>query len=329
MSDNNENKEIETVAAEKEEESDKVSLNNGKGISVLANLRQISEREKREQLEAESRRTEQLADAERAKREKYAQKLAQDKIELMKLKQGVISDEDIPKEEVVAKEYTVFEKIGNFFYHNKMYIIIVTFIVIVGGFLIYDMITTKRPDVAIMIIAEDDEFYFRTEEIQKHFEPYCKDYNGDGVVFVRVSYTPAAPKNSNDTVDLYYEQADQTKLVAEFQSADTIIVISDEYTCEVVQINNGVLRDMTEVYPDDENATKLGYMLSGTNIAEGIKYTAMSDELFAGFRIPTSGFGVNEEKFNTNFKNALEFWDNYLNGNEVADGELYSSRRKR
>ncbi|MBQ2824239.1 MAG: hypothetical protein IJF18_06655 [Oscillospiraceae bacterium] len=327
MADNIENKELENKADEKKQEDDKVSLN-GKSVSVLANLRQISEREKHEQLEAESRRAEKFADAERAKREKYAQKLAQDKIELMKLKQGVISEDDIEKEEVVEKQYTVFEKVGNFFYHNKMYIIIVTFIVLVAGFLIYDMVTTKRPDVAIMIIAEDDEFYFRTQEIQKHLEPYCKDYNGDGVVFVRASYMPAAPKNSTDAVDLYYEQADQTKLVAEFQSADSIMVIADEYTCEVMQIQDGVLRDMTEVYPDDENATKLGYMLNGTDFAEGIMYSAISDDLFVGFRIPTSGFGVDEEKFNTNFANAMEFWDNYLNGNAVsADAVLHSSRK--
>lgn len=324
MADNN--KELENIQAEKE---DKLDMSEGKQPSVLESLRRINEKERREELEAESRRAEMIAEKERAKREQYAQKLAQDKIELMKLKQGIISEDDIPKEEKVEKEYTAFEKIGNFFYHNKLYIVIVTFIVVLGAFLIYDMATQKQPDVSVMILAEDSEFYFRTTDIQKLFEPYCKDYNEDGVVFVRVSYLPAVVDNS-DPSELYYAQADQTKLVAEFQSENSIIVIADEYTCEVVKINDGVLKDMREVYPDDENAVELGYMLKGTSFAEDIKYSAISEELFIGFRIPTEGLVVNEEKFTANYNNAIEMWNNYLEGNAVsADARLYTTEREK
>lgn len=324
MADNNKELEKEEVKPD-----DKLDMKSGKAPSVLETLRRINEKERREELEAESKRAEMIADKERAKREQYASKLAQDKIELMKLKQGIISEEDIPKEEKIEKEYTAFEKIGNFFYHNKLYIIIITFIVLLAAFLIYDMATQKHPDVSVMIIAEDSEFYFRTEDIQKLFEPYCRDCNGDGTVFVRVSYLPAVVDNS-DPSQLYYAQADQTKLVAEFQSENSIIVISDEYTCDVVKIADGVLRDMREVYPDDENAVKLGYMLKGTDFAEDIKYSAISEDLFIGFRIPTQGLVVNEERFMENYNNALEMWDNYLNDNPISkDAVLYTHEKQK
>ena len=91
---------------------------------------------------------------------------------------------------------------------------------------------------------------------------------------------------------------------------------------------DGVLADMREIYPDDENATKLGYMLSGTNFAEDIKYTAMSDDLFIGFRVPVSGLGANEERFQKNYESALKLWDNYLNGITVETDAKYHNEKR-
>ena len=246
----------------------------------------------------------------------------------MKLKQGIISDEDIPHEAEPVKEYTVWEKIGNFFYHNKMPLIVGAVIVLLAVFLIRDVVTNKKPDVSIMIMASDSELDFRTGDIEKLLEPYCEDFNGDGEVYVRVSYLPAV--YSDDNLDAYFNQSAQTKLMAEFQSGDSIIVIADADTCHTVGIDtvseNGnpvdpILVDMRTIYPDDENCIELGYMLSGTNFAEDIKYTAMSDSLFIGFRLPREALGVNMEKFTANYNNALKLWDNYLNKTEAAHDE--------
>ncbi|MCD7729871.1 MAG: hypothetical protein LUI05_00015 [Oscillospiraceae bacterium] len=302
---------------------DKAHIKSNKKVSAIENLRQINERERREQILEESRKAELVAEKERAERSEYAKKLANDKIELIKLKQGVISEEDIPKETKEERTYSICEKIGNFFYHNKAYIIFVSAMAIIAGFLLYDLITNKKPDVAIMIIASDDSFDFYTTDIEKLLEPYCEDFNDDGVIYVRVSYLPA----SADTTDYYYTQTYQTKLIAEFQDETSIIVIADESSCEILNIEDGILADMREVYPDDENAAELGYMLSGTNFAEDIKYSAMADNLFIGFRVPTSGLGVNEDEFQTNYENALKLWDNYLNGVTVETDAVYYSEK--
>lgn len=297
-------------------------------VSVLENMRRINEKQHREELEAEAEREKERAEKERLERERYEKKLERDRIELIKLKQGVISDEDIPREAEPVREYTVWEKIGNFFYHNKMALIVGTLIVLLAVFLIRDVVTNKRPDVAIMIMATDSEFGFRTDDIEKLFEPYCEDFNGDGEVYIRVSYLPAV--YSDDGLDAYFNQSAQTKLMAEFQGGDSIIVIADADTCRTVGIDNvsengnpvdPVLADMRTIYPDDENCTELGYMLSGTDFAEDIKYTAMSDSLFIGFRVPREALGVNMEKFTANYNNALKLWDNYLNKTEAVHDE--------
>lgn len=306
-------------------------------VSVLENMRRINEKQHREELEAEAEREKERAEKERLERERYEKKLERDRIELMKLKQGIISDEDIPHEAEPVKEYTAWEKIGNFFYHNKMPLIVGAVIVLLAVFLIRDVVTNKKPDVAIMIMASDSELDFRTGDIEKLLEPYCEDFNGDGEVYVRVSYLPAV--YSDDNLDAYFNQSAQTKLMAEFQSGDSIIVIADADTCHTVGIDtvseNGnpvdpILVDMRTIYPDDENCIELGYMLSGTSFAEDIKYTAMSDSLFIGFRLPREALGVNMEKFTANYNNALKLWDNYLNKTEAVHDEnvKYHSEQK-
>ena len=320
----------------KNDESGEKTEVSGK-VSVLENMRRINEKQHREELEAEAEREKERAEKERLERERYEKKLERDRIELMKLKQGIISDEDIPHEAEPVKEYTAWEKIGNFFYHNKMPLIVGAVIVLLAVFLIRDVVTNKRPDVAIMIMASDSELDFRTGDIEKLLEPYCEDFNGDGEVYVRVSYLPAV--YSDDNLDAYFNQSAQTKLMAEFQSGDSIIVIADADTCHTVGIDtvseNGnpvdpILVDMRTIYPDDENCIELGYMLSGTSFAEDIKYAAMSDSLFIGFRLPREALGVNMEKFTANYNNALKLWDNYLNKTEAVHDEdvKYHSEQK-
>ena len=320
----------------KNDESGEKTEVSGK-VSVLENMRRINEKQRREELEAETEREKERAEKERLERERYEKKLERDRIELMKLKQGIISDEDIPHEAEPVKEYTAWEKIGNFFYHNKMPLIVGAVIVLLAVFLIRDVVTNKKPDVSIMIMASDSELDFRTGDIEKLLEPYCEDFNGDGEVYVRVSYLPAV--YSDDNLDAYFNQSAQTKLMAEFQSGDSIIVIADADTCHTVGIDtvseNGnpvdpILVDMRTIYPDDENCIELGYMLSGTSFAEDIKYTAMSDSLFIGFRLPREALGVNMEKFTANYNNALKLWDNYLNKTEAIHDEnvKYHSEQK-
>lgn len=290
-----------------------------KGGSVIDAIRAENTRKRRAALDAQSKAAAEAADKDRAKREEYARKLAQDRVELMKLKAGVIGDEDIPHEKEPQKVYTKRERFSNFMYHNKGYILFGLFVTALAAFFIYDIASKVEPDVSVMFIATDEDAEFYTENIEDVLEKYCADYNGDGHIYVRVSYLPAIVDTSEGSAGLYYAQSYQTKLVAEFQSADSIMVITDDETNEALDIaEDGVLADMTKIYPDDENATEIGYKLSATKLAEdsGIK---LADDLYLGLRAPTEGLMVNTKKFQTNYDNALELWNNYLNGKIINE----------
>lgn len=288
-----------------------------KGKSFMEVYREVNEKERAEELKRQSELEAAKADREQKERERYAEKLRQEKLELLKLKQGVISEEDVPTEVKAERHYTVREKISNFFYHNKVYVIIGTLLFLILAFLVYDLATRVTPDVSVMIIAKDDAFQFYTEKLEQLFERYCEDYNGDGKVDVRVFYAPAVMGDSAE--DLYTRQADQTKLVAEFQAGDTVLIIADEEACEAIGIaeGDGVFADISKDFPGDENVSPSGYLLSGTGIAEDIEYPALSGELFAAFREPRGGIGMNEEEFRENYKHAVEMWRNYLTGNKI------------
>lgn len=291
-----------------------------KGKSFMDVYREVNAKEHAEEMKREAELEAQRAERERRQRESYEAKLRQERLELLKLKQGVIAEEDVVYEKEPEKHYTVWQKIGNFFYHNKVYLIFGTLLAALAAFLIYDYVSTVRPDAVVMIIASDGEFNFITEDISEFLGQYCADNNGDGKVSVRVSYLPAAP--SEDSVSMYYQQADQTKLMAEFQGTEAIMVMGDYEACEVLGITEGVFADMSEYFPDDENVTELGYMLSGTDFAKDIGYEDMADNIFLGFRQPKKGgFGTSEKDFRENFDNAVELWQNYLSGNVINPAE--------
>lgn len=290
-----------------------------KGKSFMDVYREVNEREHAEEMKREAELEAQRAERERRQRESYEAKLRQERLELLKLKQGVIAEEDIVYEKEPEKHYTIWQKIGNYFYHNKVYIIFGTLLAALAAFLIYDYVSVVRPDAVVMIIAADGEFNFISEDISNLLGQYCSDNNGDGKISVRVSYLPVAPdENSASMYNMYSQQADSTKLMAEFHGTEAIMIIGDYEACELLGITDGILADLSEYFPGDENVAELGYMLNGTDFAKDIGYEGLADNIFLGFRQPKKGsFGTSEKDFQKNFNNAIELWKNYLNGNII------------
>ena len=304
---------------EKNEQAEPAENNEKKkGKSFLQTYREVNEKARAEELKRESEAEAARAERERQARAAYNEKLRQERLELMKLKQGLISEEDIPKEEAVQKEYSIWEKISNFFYHNKVYIIAATAIVLIAGFLIFDFVTTVKPDVAILFIADDPEVQLLVEDMEDVFAKYSQDYNGDGKIKIRVSYTPAAP-DLEQMSSMYYHGGDQVKLSAEFMGSDTIIIIGDKASCEVIGITpgDGVFADLSEHFPNDENVVEMGYMLNGTSFKQDIGYEGLSDELWVSFRYPFAAGLGGSGRIEENFENAIDLWTNYINGNMV------------
>ena len=180
-----------------------------KGKSILETIREIDEKEAQREAEEEARIRAIRAERERREKEEYAKKIQQERIELIRLKQGVITESDTIHEEKEEKPKLPFwKKVGNFFYHNKWWLGITTALVAIFTFLIVDYFSKVKPDLIVMLLTDDAELQSDTTALEAYLEQFTDDENGDGKIQVDIYPIPVTDNiGEND-----YYTGDATKL---------------------------------------------------------------------------------------------------------------------
>lgn len=282
--------------------------------------RLYEERKAREQLNAEDSEKARRA-LERKREEERRKQLEKDRIELMKLKSGVIEEsETIKEEEKVERVLTTKEKIANFFYHYKIPVIVCSIMAVALGYIIYDTVSRDKPDLYVLSTCNNGLDY-RTEELQDYFEQFCPDLNGDGTVYVQVITAP-------DTDDYQMKNTNQTKIMAQLQMDQTIIVLTcdDNYNLKAEIDDNGhyaegtymfadVLADLTTVFPENESVDVKGYHLDGESFKEALDWEEMPDNIIMSLRAPVKPLHGDLETMEENFEIALDLMKKVMEDN--------------
>lgn len=254
-----------------------------KGKSFLDTVREIDAKEAQKEAEAEEKRQALLAEQEKKEKEAYAKKIQQDRIELMRLKQGIITESETIHEEHEEKpKLSFWKKIGNFFYHSKWWLGIT---VVIGGifaYVILDYVLKVRPDMIVMVLTEDTYLQSNADKLETFFEAYTDDENGDGKVHVDIYCIPVTDDiGAND-----YYTGDATKLSSQMMLGDAILVLTDTKANEFIAADD-TLQDLEEAFPGHDNIQGNGYYLSGTNFAEQIGDTTnVAEDISLGLRTP-------------------------------------------
>ncbi len=284
--------------------------------SVLDKIGEAKREEKAEELHRQSEETLERAKKEEASRREYEAQLLREKRELIRMKQGLSDGGDVIKEEEQPKrEYTLREKISNFIYHNKFYLIAGTVIAAVLIFLTVDFLKAERPDISVIYIAENFDMTYIAPDITDKWSEYTEDLNHDRKQLVKLYYIPAYYAE-NTEAQQYLMQADRTKLVGEFQSGDTIVVIGNKRAYDELGLDETCFVDARELFPDDPNAQRLGYPVAKTMFRDLIGAPDMNDsDLYFSFRKPIKTFGMSEEKMQANFDEALDWFTKFLEEN--------------
>lgn len=247
--------------------------------SVLDIAREM-EAQQQKMLEEQQELARQKAEEER---KVYEEQLRQERLELIRLKQGVIEEsETIHEEQPEEKHYTIWQKIGNFFYHNKWWMGLASFFVFLTGFLIWQVVTTVHPDMIILLLIDNDEFNYTSKaQISELFSQYIGDENGDGDVVVDVYYIPT----SDDTADMDAYTGDHTKLIAEFQISEAVIVISDEGADKFI-VPDSTLYNLEEDFGQYAETEEMRFYLSDTDFAEAVGWTEkpLGKDVYIGIR---------------------------------------------
>ncbi len=273
-------------------------------ISVFKVAKGFKEQQEAEKKLAEQRMAERIAQKEKEKQEAYEKQLRDEKIELIRLKQGEIEQSEIlseSKEEKVKLPF--FKRISNFFYHNKWWLGIGVFFVALGGYLIYDLVTKTDPDVVILYIDNNAEIAY-SEKFTDYLQNLCGDINDDGKAAASVYYIPYTGVEYTD-----YNNGSTTKLIAEMQNADAMLVISGKMADDAISPDI-TLVDLETLYPDNPHVKKYGFYLKDTSFAEKIGYSGeIDDELFLGIRAVAPVQWADEEEMQESYNKAIVILD--------------------
>lgn len=253
--------------------------------------------------EAKLRRAEELKERKRQHaaeeaayhaREEYDKELREEKVDLIRLKQGVITDSDkVFQEEEAPKHYTLWQRIGNWFYHAKWWLGIAVFLGLLGAFLIYDYVTRENPDFRILVVSENPELQADAGSICKYLETFCPDFNDDGEIHADLVYIPV----SDVTMEMggTAVAAYNTQLYVQFQSDECMLVLADSRAEEYLQPED-MFVSMEELYPDCPFTDGFRLNLDGTNFTELTGQTAqLMPESYLAMRIPAESMSSLEE----------------------------------
>ena len=263
-----------------ETNDDKLDINK----SVFQTNREMREKRQRELEEQQAKINAEIAEREKKKREAYDRKIREERIELMRLKQGLIEEsETIHEEEEKEIKLSFRKKIVNFFYHNKWWLGIGICCACIGGFLIYNLLTRPNPDMVVLVIADNEELG-AVSELKEYIQNYAEDFNDNGKTEVSVYYIPYSDNDYRN----YADGAD-TKLSTQLQSADSVIVLGGKKLDELLgEDAKNEFIDLEEVYPDNPHVTGYKFMLKDTDLGEKIKVEpdCITDDLYIAVRKP-------------------------------------------
>lgn len=227
------------------------------------------------EIEAKARRAEELKERERqAKeseaayqaREEYAKELAEDKVDLIRLKQGVISESDkVFRTEEPEKHYNIFQKIGNWFYHSKWWLGIAAFCVILAAFLVYDYVTRENPDLRMLLLTEHPVLYSESNKLCEYLETICPDYTDDGEVLVQTVYIPVSKESMENSGS--YATSYNSQLLIQFQTNTCMLVLVDPDAEAYLQPDD-MFTDLEVLYPECPYVDGWKLLLDDTDFAE-------------------------------------------------------------
>lgn len=263
------------------------------------------EEERRKQAELEKKLAERRKKAEEAR----DKRLEAERLELIRLKQGIIKEsETIHEEHEEEVKQTLWQKITSFFYLNKWWLGIGALFAFIVVYLTVDLITKPRPDIIILVIGEN---YKLSEEsdIQDYFASFADDFNGNGKTEAAVYYIPYTGIETKD-----YANGVQTKLTTELQAAEGVIVIGNKLCAEITD-DDGVYTDLSQIYPDNELITKDRLLLNKTDFAEKIGLTKddLTEDWFIAIRSPRRLLNADEDKMQETYDKDFPVFDAVIN----------------
>lgn len=181
-------------------------------------------------------------------------KAQKDFLELKKMQSGEITP-DAPKSPEKPKTFT--EKVKNYWYHFKIQIILLIFLIIALAICVTQCATRDNYDAEIILYTKNSYSAQQVERLTEYLTQFFTDTNGDGKVLIQIS---DCSYSTEGTYDSNYTNMLATKLNATIASGvETQLYILDAAYLE--QLNDlasdygGFLIDFTLLPDEVKNIT--------------------------------------------------------------------------
>jgi hypothetical protein len=166
-----------------------------------------------------------------------------DKRELLKLKQGLITQDESQLEIDTKPQFikpTGKAAVSNFVYHHKLYIKIAAFFLVVATVFVYFALTAKKADITIVLIADTEEvshfFMMEAREFGRIIEMFVPDFDSNGYVHADCRFIDLVKTGRNP--DMVHGNA--VKLFGEVQGGDGAIFIGNLKALENIPESAGM-----------------------------------------------------------------------------------------
>ncbi len=198
------------------------------------------------------------------------ERLRREKLELLKMKQGIIEESEIIPEtgaRAVAEVHG-FKKVTNFLYLNKWIIIPAVFAAALVLFLAVQFFSREKADIEIIlaVTSENSELLAKADIVEKTLEKYCPDFDGNGNVHVSVETIDL----SLDDAMTQYADIERKKLSLEFRMCDRPLAVCDKgFISEYIpkcDLGYEIYTNFTEVYSDDMLFAGKGVLSDKTDV---------------------------------------------------------------
>jgi hypothetical protein len=219
-----------------------------------------------------------------------------DRRELLKLKQGLISEEDstleIEQKPHIEKPVGFTAVMSNFLYHHKIQLIIGGFFAAAVISLIFMSLGKESPDITILLISDDSQvsafLFFESATLREQIESFTPDFNGDGSVNASCLFIDLVTQGR----DPQAIHGNAVKLFAEMQSGNSLMFIGNRAALEAIPHSAEVplesfYLNLSERYPDNPAVVGDFFLqVSSTELAD-VEFTNVDlpEDLFIVIRI--------------------------------------------
>ena len=216
----------------------------------------------------------------------------EEEIRIKKIKQGLIPDTENEKYQKEKEErenapVTLEDKWKNFWYHNKVYVFIFGFIILFGGIFTFQSIFKEVYDTTVLFCTYSYYDDVTLGKMSQKLEKVMPDIDGNGEVNIAVfqaSYTPPGEMVS----DTSYEQALQSRIMAEIYTGENCIFISQKEYIDYLA-GNEVFADLREVLGLQGDEPIYSLSIADTSILEDAAFDKERGNFYIGIRVYKEG----------------------------------------